>query len=147
MKGIVLCFDVVSEFSDNVDTAMWCSSEHVLALRDARTAKSSLFLLDVGVAKESKEWVLPYLHQFLILEHNDKSIRVVVIRCEPEGTVAEIRDLTEENSNIVFKLQTKPRHDCILLPSEGQTFFVVPPTNKSVFFRCNPTTTTQHNPP
>ena len=140
-----LCFDVVSEFSNNVETAMWCSSEHVLALRDARTAKSSLFLLDVGVAKESREWVLPYLHQFLILEHNDESIRVVVIRCEPECTVAEIRDLTEENnSNIVFKLQTKPRHDCILLSSEGQTFFVVPPTiaNKSVFFRCNPATTT-----
>jgi hypothetical protein len=137
---------------DKVDTAMWCpSSQDVLALRDARTSKSSLFLVS---SSSREEWILPYLHQFSVLCHDNESIRVVTIRCMPDGTIAEIRDLSRKHdgdSKVVFKLQTKPRHDCILLASSNQTFFVIPTTatttaakstTKSLLFRCDPKTTT-----
>ena len=64
---------------------------------------------------------------------------MVVIRCEPEGTVAEIRD-SKENSNTSSNCRQNRDTTVFFSHRKGKHSLCRPQTR--VFFRCNPATTT-----
>lgn len=140
------CFETVASFEDDVKMASWCSSASILTLTEAGTSKSTLYLVDTSEKEICDVWELSWLEQFSVLYTDDSKIRVVVIRAEPSGTIAEVRDLLlSGDTEIVYKLQTKPT-SCTLLSSSAsssndQVFFVIPHNTPGIFFRCERSST------